>query len=137
MSGACSTAAATASVPEPTEDTTWMSVWSPSSSSSASRKTWLSSTRTILIGGGTTANLIRLLRPDEERVMRLAALLHVDLDLWMIRPQPLEQQRQVGLLLAGQERHHAARLLEEPVEHRRRDLVEAGAPGHGLPVREA
>ena len=51
----------------------------PSRSSSASRKTWLSSTRRIRIGRPMPERTL-LARRQKQVVMRLAALLDVDLD---------------------------------------------------------
>src|ERR1051326_6617353 len=90
-----------------------MSSCSPSSSSSASEKTWLSSTRRTRIGAAATAR--RLFRGQEERVVGLPALLDVDLEVRMPLLDPGEQRFELRRLLPGEERQDAARLGEQPV----------------------
>src|SRR5439155_16278816 len=66
-SGECSRQAGTASMPSATDATTSMSERRPSRSSSASRKTWLSSTRTMRIGAVTAGQLYVPLRRCRQR----------------------------------------------------------------------
>jgi len=59
--------------------------------------------------------------------VRLAAGLYIELQVGMALLDPLEQAVELRLVRAGQERHHAARLLEETFGHRLSDFVEVGA----------
>src|SRR5436305_10970017 len=111
----------TAADPSATEATTSMSERSPSRSSSASRNTWLSSTRTRRIG---SAIRLSLFRRQEERVMRLAAGLDVELELRMPLADAREQGAEIGRVRSGQERQHHPRLGEQRVGHLRSDVVE-------------
>src|SRR3954451_17710034 len=102
-SGRCSFAAATAARPSPTEATTSTSVRIPSRSSSASRKTSLSSTSTIRTGGIRST----LFRAEQKRVVRLSALVHLELELRMSHGEPLDdpvERRRLGAGEEGQER---------------------------------
>src|SRR5215469_13642262 len=108
-SGRCSIAAETAAAPSATEATIWTSSRIPSRSSRASRKTSLSSTRTIRTGDIYKT----LFRAEEKRVVRLPALVHLDLELRVGRPEPLQQPVERRRLGAGEEREESARLLEE------------------------
>src|SRR5213079_3081284 len=71
-------ASSAAAGPSATDATTSMSERSPSRSSSASRKSWLSSTRTRRIGSGIRLSLFRR---QEQCVVRLSAGLDVELEL--------------------------------------------------------
>src|SRR3954468_17250699 len=136
-----------------------MSERSPSSNSSASRKTWLSSTRTTRIGSGIARSLFRgqeergvrlaaglgvgapagggVAEPVEERVVRLAAGLDVELQAGMALANPFEERVEVGGVGPGQQGQHRARLGEQRVGHLARDLVEAVSGGDGLAGRDA
>ena len=61
--------------------------------------------------------------------MRLAALVHVQLELGMRSASSSSSAVQRRRALAAQEREHVARLGQQPLEQRTRDLVEAGARG--------
>src|SRR5438105_789877 len=110
-----------------------MSDCRPSRSSSASRKTWLSSTRRSRIGPGTAR---RVFGCEQERVVRLAAGLDVELETGMLLLEPLQERGEVRIALAGQERQDAAGLGEEAFRDGVRNLVEIGAAGDRLPRRE-
>src|SRR5437868_879750 len=99
-------------MPSPTDATTSTSERRPSSSSSASRNTWLSSTRTIRIGTDTRS---RLLGGEEQRIVRLPARVHVELELRVVVMQPREHAVELRLVGAGQQRQDAARLGQEPL----------------------
>src|SRR5213593_4652942 len=126
-SGWCSRAAGTACCPSGTAATTSMSSCRPSSNSSASEKTWLSSTNRTRIGGAATVR--RLFRREEKGVMRLAALLDVHLELGMALLEPSQEWLQLRLVLAGEEGEHASGLGEEPLRDRGCDRVEVGPGG--------
>src|SRR5437762_2293002 len=89
-----------------------MSERSPRRSSSASRKTWLSSTRTRRIGSAIRGSLFG---GQEERVMRLPAGLDVELELGMALADALEQAVELGRVGPGQECQHHPRLGEERI----------------------
>src|SRR3954471_8556790 len=108
-SGRCSFAAATAATPSPTEATTSTSGRIPSSSSSASRKTSLSSTSTIRTGGIRST----LFRAEQKRVVRLSALIHLDLELGVRRSEPFHEAVEWLRLGAGQKRQQRARLRDQ------------------------
>src|SRR5690242_15986656 len=110
-----------------------MSVRSPSSSSSASRKTWLSSTRRTRIGSLT---LSRLLSGDEERVVQLTALVHVQLERGVPLGELVDQAVQRRRALAAQEREYVAWLGQQPFEQLPRDVVEVRARGDRPPVEQ-
>src|SRR6478736_5872464 len=103
--------ASTTSLPSPTDATTSSSARMPSRSSSASRKTWLSSTRRIRIGRPMAVRT--LLGREKEVVVGLAALLHLDLDVGVQCADPLEKGLERHLVLAGQHRQQAARIAEQ------------------------
>src|SRR4051794_41221804 len=107
----------------------------PSRSSRASRKTWLSSTRRIRIGRPMAVRT--LLGREKQVVVGLAAVLHLDLDVRVRCADPLEQRLERRLVLADQQREEAARVAEQRVDHRARDLLEALADCDRLPVCEA
>src|SRR5689334_5449670 len=106
-----------------------MSERSSSSSSSASRKTSLSSTRRRRIGSATRK---RLFGGEEELVVRLAARLHLDLEIGMALANAPEEAVELGRAGAGEEGEDAARLAQEALDDGVRDLVELGAACHGL-----
>src|SRR3954447_8768607 len=124
-SGRCSFAAATAATPSPTEATISTSVLIPSNSSSASRKTSLSSTSTIRTGRIRST----LFRAEQKRVVRLAAVVYLDLELRVRRLQPVDEAVGRRRLGAGRERQEPARLCDEP-----RDELE-GDSGEVLSAR--
>src|SRR3954447_22084787 len=124
-SGRCSFAAATAATPSPTEATISTSVLIPSNSSSASRKTSLSSTSTIRTGGIRST----LFRAEQKRVVRLPAVVYLDLELRVRRLRPVDEAGERRRLGAGQERQEPARLCDEP-----RDELE-GDSGEVLSAR--
>src|SRR5439155_24447588 len=113
-----------ASAPSATEATTFISGRRPSRSSSASRKTSLSSTRTMRIWSLTA---LTLFSREEELVVRLAALVEVDLELGVPRAQFVEEAVQLGSAVAGEQREDIARLSEQRVGDRTRDLGQARA----------
>src|SRR4051794_10735661 len=108
-SGRCSFAAATAATPSPTEATISTSVLIPSNSSSASRKTSLSSTSTIRTGGIRST----LFRAEQKRVVRLPAFVHFDLELGVRRSEPFDEAIERRRLGAGEEGQERARLPDE------------------------
>src|SRR2546423_7909178 len=103
-SGRCSFAAATAAAPSPTEATISTSVLIPSNSSSASRKTSLSSTSTIRTGGIRST----LFRAEQKRVVRRPALAHLDLQLRVRRSEPFDEAVEWRRPGAGQQGHEPA-----------------------------
>src|SRR5439155_18800945 len=113
-SGRCSFAAATAATPSPTEATISTSVLIPSRSSSASRKTSLSSTSTIRTGGIRST----LFRAEQERVVRLPALVHLDLELRVRRSDSFDEAVERRRLGAGQQGQDPARLRDRSEERR-------------------
>src|SRR5215471_13982845 len=119
-SGRNSFAAETAAAPSPTEATISTSSLIPSRSSSASRKTSLSSTSTIRTGGISST----LFRTEQERVVRLPAVVHLDLEVGVRRPDPFDDAVERRRLGTGQERQEPARLREEPHHDVERDLGE-------------
>src|SRR5438067_5045136 len=133
-SGRCFETASTASLPSPIEATTSTSARIPSSNSSASRKTWLSSTRRIRIG--LAMNLRMLLGRQKQVVVRLAALLDVDLNVRMRFRDAAEQALERGLVLSDEQRQQLPRLAEEPLDDLVRDVVEVAAAHDRTTVRE-
>jgi len=69
--------------------------------------------------------------------VRLAAGLHVELQIGMAFLDPVEQAVEVGLVRAGEERHHGVPLLEQALGDRCGNVVEVGAARDGLPVGQA
>src|SRR5437764_1989260 len=132
-SGRCSFAAATAATPSPTEATISTSVLIPSRSSSASRKTSLSSTSTIRTGGIRST----LFRAEQKRVVRLPALVHLDLELRVRRPEPFHEAVEWRWLGAGQQRQERARLCDEVRDELGGDVGEVVSAHDRLAVREA
>src|SRR5215471_1872292 len=112
-SGPRSRDAGAARRPSPTEPTTSNSSWIPRSSSRAERKTSLSSTSRIRIGPPTGGSL---LGGEEERVVRLAALEHVELDLRVALSDPPEQPVEARGIGAEQQRQRLAPAREEPLD---------------------
>src|SRR5436190_359329 len=133
-SGTCARTAGTASCPAPTAATISMSSRRSSRSSSASRKTWLSSTSRTRIGPATGQ---KLLRGEEQRIVRLPTMLHVELERRVSFLDPLHESHDVRLLVADQERQDVARLDEQPLRNRGRHLVEVGAARDRLAPGEA
>src|SRR5947208_15958570 len=113
-SGRCFETASTASLPSPIEATTSMSARIPSSSSSASRKTWLSSTRRIRIGLPMEVRM--LLGRQKQVVVRLAALLDVDLDGRVVGGDPAEHRVERHVVLPDEERQELLRAAQEPLD---------------------
>src|SRR5690348_9265812 len=97
----------------------------PRSSSRASRKTWLSSTRTIRIGRPMPDRM--LLRRQKQRVVRLSAALDVDLDVRMRRRDARQDAVERRFVLAEEQRQQAARLHQETLDDSVRDVLEAVA----------
>src|SRR4051812_22656786 len=131
-SGRCSFAAATAATPSPTEATISTSVLIPSNSSSASRKTSLSSTSTIRTGGIRPT----LFRAEQKGIVRLPALVHLDLELRMNRREPFDQTVERRRLGAGQKRQVPARLREQDGDHPECHVGEVGSAHVRLAVHE-
>src|SRR5579864_3396997 len=125
--------AGTAAAPSPTEATTSMSSRSENSSSSASRKTALSSTRRIRTGRDTG---LRLLGGEKQRVVRLTAVLDVDVELRMLRCDALGERVERRRVPAGEEREQIAPFREQAVRDRGGHILEVGAAGNGRPVHE-
>src|ERR1051325_485710 len=98
----------------------------PSSSSSASLNTWLSSTRTTRTPAiPSQLNQESLLGRNEQGEVRLAALVHIDLDVRMPCRGRCERRLERWRALAGEEREHAAGLGEQTLDDRTRGVVEA------------
>src|SRR5438034_3852965 len=133
-SGSCSRTAGTASCPAPTEATISMSSRRSSRSSSASRKTWLSSTSRTRIGPATRR---KLLRCEEERIVRLSAVLDVELERGMPLMEPLDEADDVRLLVPDEQRQNVVRLGEQPFRNGGSDLVEIRAVRDNLSLSEA
>src|SRR5689334_9996149 len=110
-----------------------MSLRRPSSSSRASRKTWLSSTTRTRIGSLTRP---RLLSREEERVVRLTALVDVQLELGVPLGEFVEQAVQRRRAFAAQEREHVARLRQQQLEQLADDVVEGRAACHRAAVEQ-
>src|SRR5881394_1564163 len=98
-------------------------------SSSTSRKTWLSSTSRTRIGPATRR---KLLRGEEERIVGLAPVLHIELEVRMPLLKPLHEARDVRFVVAGKQRQHVARLGQQALGDGGRDLAEVGAARNGL-----
>src|SRR5579864_670701 len=113
-SGSYLSQAATTSPPSPTDATTSTSARMPSSNSRASRKTWLSSTRRIRIGRPMPART--LLGAEKQGVVRLSALLEVDLEGRIRRGDPREEGIEIGAVAPDEERQELARLAEQPLD---------------------
>src|SRR5579862_4447481 len=118
--------------PSASAATTSISPPSWSSTSSAWRKTSLSSTSTTRIGIRTM-----LFGRQEQVVVGLAAVLDVDLDIRVALGDPAEESVQGGGALAGQDRQDAPRLGEQLLDHRRRDLLEPRPARNGLALEQA
>src|SRR5262249_20193638 len=116
-----------------------MSPRRPSNSSSASRNTLLSSTMTIRIRSspGTVAESMgELLGRDEQRVVRLAAFVRFELDPWMLRLQRAHELSEIRRIDTAEKRDDVARLGQQALEHRTRDVLEGGALGDRFLSRE-
>src|SRR5438067_3252614 len=112
-----------------------MSSCRPSSSSSASEKTWLSSTSRTRIGAAATNR--RLFRREQERVVRLPALLDVHLEVGMALVEPRQQRVELGRIFPRQQGEDAARLSQELLRHRSGHWLEIGPCRDGRTAREA
>src|SRR2546426_8627545 len=130
-SGRYFSTAGTTSLPSPTAATTSTSARIPRSSSSASRKTWLSSTRRIRIGRPMAVRT--LLGGQKQVVVRLAALLNVHLHIRVRLGDPAEQAVQRRLFLTHEQRQQLPRLAEEPPDNLVPDVVEV-APASDRPA---
>src|SRR5581483_7428885 len=93
----------------------------PRRARSASASPW----RPMLLGG------------EKQVIVRLSALLDVDLEVGMRVSQPLEEPVEVGSVSPDEHRQEAARLGEQPLDDAAGNLVEAPAAGHRLAVGEA
>src|SRR5688572_20236918 len=104
--------------PSPTAATTERSGTTPSRSSSDSRKISLSSTITTVMGSAATSRrIIGLLRRKEKRIVGLAAVVHLDLELGvLLREEGDEVVHALGCL-AGEDREHVRVRLQEPLDH--------------------
>src|SRR3982751_2155131 len=132
-----------ASFPDDTAATTSMSDRSPSRKSSVSRKTWLSSTMTPRIGRVTSRSLRDrtarvpgagvLLGHEEQRIVRLPAVVHLELEPGVSLLDLCDEAGERRRLLARQEREDPSRLREHAFDDRARDLVEALASDDRLP----
>src|SRR3954451_16284997 len=122
-SGSYSRHASGASSPLATLPTTRTSGRSSNSRCSVSRKVWLSSTISTRIGSGAdTAG--RLLGAEQQVIVGLSALVHLELDVGVRRGDRRDERLQRLRVLAGEQRQDPARLGEETVDHHARDLVE-------------
>src|SRR5256885_10338536 len=109
-SGRRSATIATALSPSGTEAATSISWRSSRRSSSASRKTSLSSTSRTRIGSAMGRTL---LGRKEKRVVRLAALVDVDLEARVLLGELVEEAVQRRCVLAGEDGEDVARLGEQ------------------------
>src|SRR5581483_3408810 len=128
-----SRAAVTTSPPLPTAATTSTSGRSPSKSSRVPRKTSLSSTSTIRIGRGTRRSLFGR---EQQRIVRLPALLHVHLERRVSLREPLEQAVERRALGAGEEREQLPPRLEQALDDGRGHVGEVRPAGDGLAGRQ-
>src|SRR5207237_2815585 len=106
--------------PSPTATTTSMSSRSENSSSSGSRKTALSSTRRIRTGPGTAR---RLLGGEKQRIVRLAAVLNVHVQIGMRGGDALDERVERRRVEAGEEREQVARLGQQVLRDCGGDVV--------------
>ena len=65
--------------------------------------------------------------------MRLAAGVHLELELRVLLRDPGQQRAELGLVCTGDQREDVARLGEQSVDHRGGDGVEAVPPATGSP----
>src|SRR5512132_735434 len=121
-SGQSSATTLEASVPSPTDATTLISARRPRISSSASRKTSLSSTSTTRICSVTE---LTLFGKQEQLVMRLATVVEVDLELGVLFLELFDEAVQLGRALSGEQREHLPWLEEQALGDHRRNLGEA------------
>ena len=92
---------------------------------------------TIRIGSSPDTEAESIQR-REQRVVRLSALVHFELEVRVLAARASATSvRDVGLVRAGEQRDDPARLGEQPLEDRARDLVEVGALRDRLAVGEA
>src|ERR1700694_1368524 len=136
-----------------------MSDRSPRRSSSASRQTSLSSPRPTRTGAATGPTVVRysaeteaplaappsgtdrstrsywLLSRQKQVVMRLATGMDFQLQLGVLLCEAAEERSQLWLVLPGDEGQDVPRLVEQSVDDRARDCVEARSPCDRLPVR--
>src|SRR5579875_2684485 len=131
-SGRWDSTASTTAPPSPTAATTSTSGRIPSSSSSASRKTSLSSTSTIRTGGTPRT----LFRGEQQRVVRLSALVQLDLELRPLGGEAVEERLELRRLRAEEQREQAAALSGDAVDDAERDLDEVRARRDGLACDE-
>src|SRR5207248_3236283 len=110
-----------------------MSSRSENSSSSASRKTALSSTRRIRTGPGTAR---RLLGGEKQRIVRLAAVLNVHVQIGVRGGDALDECVERRRVEAGEEREQVARLGQQVLRDCGGDVVEVGAARDRLPAGE-
>src|SRR5919201_4779192 len=73
---------------------------------------------------------------QEEAVVRLAAVVHVELELRVLRRHLVEEAVERRRVLAAQDGEHVARLGEEVLEQRASHLGEALAGGDGGAIEE-
>src|SRR5882672_12493246 len=88
---------------------------------------------TTRTGSGLTS---RSLGREQEGVVRLPALVHVELEFRMLGLELREHMLERRRILAGQQRQQPAWLSEQPLEHDAHDLVERLAARHRLPLCE-
>src|SRR3954466_9255378 len=105
--------------PSGAEETISISPPSVSRSSSALRKTSLSSMTATRIG-----TRLMLFGREQHVIVALAAFLHLHLDPGVALGHPAEEPVQPGGLVAGQDRPDAAGLGGEPIDDGRRHVVE-------------
>src|ERR687891_114642 len=114
--------------PSPTAATTERSGTTPRRSSSDSRKISLSSTITTVMGSpATSEENIGLLRRKQKRVVGLAAVVHLDLELGMLLAQERDEVVHAFGGLAREDGEHVGAGLEEALEHLARHGLEHGA----------
>src|SRR5919106_1010878 len=140
--------------PSATAATTSRSGTTSSRSSSDSRKTSLSSTRTTVMGSPampsappSNAGLqhyrkghwesIGLFGREQERVVGLAAFVHLDLQLGMRVPKRLDELLDALGLLAGEDGQNVGRLPEQSLDHVAANRLESRTGRYGLLVHEA
>src|SRR5918996_2293423 len=123
--------------PSPTAATTERSGTTPRRSSSDSRKISLSSTITTVMGSpATSEENIGLLRRKQKRVVGLAAVVHLDLELGMLLAQERDEVVHAFGGLAREDGEHVGAGLEEALEHLARHGLEHGARRQGLALDE-
>src|SRR5579871_1640806 len=142
-SGCSSSQASIASAPPSNDPTTSTSSIRPSTSASVSRKRRLSSTRATRTACIRTSLERRStegsasLGSEPERVVRLAAVVHVELELGIGLAEPGDELLEGLRVLAGEQREHVTRTLEHAFDDRPGDLVEAVSAGDRRAVCQA